>query len=88
MSARPLIGFRQLRYSQVRLLPAGTVKAVDRDEEKVYVNHTKEQIENAPEFDEDTYRDEKYRAEVGDYYAGGGASGDRTTEKEAAARKS
>jgi hypothetical protein len=70
------------------LLPAGTVKAVDRDEEKVYVNHTKEQIENAPEFDEDTYRDEKYRAEVGDYYAGGGASGDRTTEKEAAARKS
>jgi hypothetical protein len=72
------------------LLPAGTVERVDREDEKVYVNRTKEQIENAPEFDEETYRDKEYRAQVGDYYAGEGASGDRAEKKEAepATRKS
>jgi hypothetical protein len=51
------------------LLPAGTVDRVDRDEEKVYVDRTKDEIENAPEFDKDSYRDDGYRSAVGDYYA-------------------
>ncbi|MGW1771154.1 PRC-barrel domain-containing protein [Streptomyces sp. NPDC002104] len=34
------------------LLPAGTVRRIDTAGEKVYVDRTKEQIENAPEFDE------------------------------------
>src|SRR5678815_397208 len=50
------------------LLPAGLVERVDRAEEKVYVNRTKDEIEGAPEFDADTYREDEYRAEVGDYY--------------------
>ena len=50
------------------LLPAGTVQRVDRDDEKVHVDRTKDEIKEAPEFDEDTYRDERYRSEVGDYY--------------------
>ena len=50
------------------LLPAGLVDRVDRAEEKVYVNRTKDEIEQAPEFDTDAYRDDGYRAEVGDYY--------------------
>lgn len=50
------------------LLPAGTVQRVDRDEEKVYVDRTKDEIKEAPEFDKDAYRDEGYRSEVGDYY--------------------
>ena len=52
------------------LLPAGLVDRVDRDEEKVYINRTKDEIEQAPEFDTDPHRDDAYRAEVGDYYAG------------------
>ena len=30
---------------------------------------TKEQIKNAPEFDDVTYRDDDYRSSLGDYYA-------------------
>jgi hypothetical protein len=54
------------------LLPAGVIDRVDVNDERVYVNRTKEQIENAPEFDEDRYRDEGYRSDVGTYYDEGG----------------
>jgi len=55
------------------LLPAGVISRVDPDEEKVYVNRTKDQIKNAPEFDENNYREETYRSGVGSYYGEGGA---------------
>ena len=50
------------------LLPAGVVTRVDRDDEKVYVDRTKDEIEHAPEFDKDTYREDDYRSAVGGYY--------------------
>ncbi|MFD9034451.1 PRC-barrel domain-containing protein [Streptomyces sp. NPDC059567] len=34
------------------LLPAGTIKLIDNTEETVYVDRTKDQIKDAPEFDE------------------------------------
>ncbi|GGT46453.1 PRC-barrel domain-containing protein [Streptomyces purpureus] len=34
------------------LLPAGTIKQIDITEEKVYVDRTRDQIKDAPEFDE------------------------------------
>jgi hypothetical protein len=55
------------------VLPAGVVDRVDRDDEKVYVARTKDQIKNAPEFDENTYRDPVYRNTLGDYYGPGGS---------------
>ena len=51
------------------LLPAGLVERVDRDEEKVYVGRTKEEIKGAPEFDKDRYRDADYRERIAAYYA-------------------
>jgi hypothetical protein len=54
------------------MLPAGLVSRVDHDDEKVFVNRTKEQIKNAPEFDADRYRDTGYRSELGSYYDSGG----------------
>ena len=54
------------------MLPAGVVKDVDLDAETVFVNRTKDQIKNAPEFDESMYRDETYRSELGTYYGPGG----------------
>ena len=51
------------------LLPAGVVQRVDLDTETVFVNRTKDEIKNAPEFDEATYRDDAYRSQVGDYYS-------------------
>jgi len=54
------------------MLPAGVVMRVDKDEEKVYVNRTKDQIKNAPEFDDSMTRDEGYRGRLGSYYGPGG----------------
>ena len=51
------------------LLPAGVVERVDMDTETVFVNRTKDEIKNAPEFDRDELRDDEvYRDSVGSYY--------------------
>jgi hypothetical protein len=50
------------------LLPAGVIKDVDLDTETLFVDLMKDQIKNAPEFDEKTYRDDSYRTQVGSYY--------------------
>ena len=55
------------------MLPAGVVVRVNHDDETVFVNRTKEQIKNAPELDEDHYRDDSYRSGLGSYYDRGGA---------------
>jgi hypothetical protein len=52
------------------MLPAGVIKRVDLDTETVYVNRSKDEIKNAPEFDERRYRDDAHRAELGGYYGG------------------
>jgi len=58
------------------LLPAGIIQSVELDEEKVYVNRTKDEIKSSPEFDEDTFREQPYRDSVSSYYSD---SMDRTT---------
>ncbi|MET9896959.1 PRC-barrel domain-containing protein [Streptomyces sp. NPDC006465] len=51
------------------LLPAGTVQRVDREERKVYVALTKDQIKDSPEFDKDKHvGDAGYHEQVGEYY--------------------
>ena len=54
------------------MLPAGVISDVDHDDEKVYVNRTKEQIKDAPEFDDSMIDDEEYRTRLGSYYGPGG----------------
>jgi PRC-barrel domain len=50
------------------LLPAGVIERVDPDEKKVYVDRTKDQIKDAPEFDPDTGVNDEYRTRLGGYY--------------------
>jgi hypothetical protein len=50
------------------LIPAGTINHIDHEEQKVYVDRTKDQIKDAPEFDETSYTDPMYRDKVGGYY--------------------
>jgi hypothetical protein len=50
------------------MLPAGVISRVDQDAQSVHVNLTKDVIEQAPEFDESTYRDDGYRHDLADYY--------------------
>ncbi len=54
------------------MLPGGVIDRVDYDTETVFVNRSKDEIENAPEFDNRNYRSESYRNELGTYYGEGG----------------
>ena len=54
------------------MLPAGVVQRVDEAEERVFVNRTKDEIKNAPEFDESMRSDDAYRGRLGSYYGPGG----------------
>lgn len=56
-------------FGRTVLLPAGTVRNVDHAERKVYVDRTKEQIKNAPEYDAAEFSSADYRERVGGYYS-------------------
>jgi hypothetical protein len=55
------------------MLPVGVLRNVDHENEKVFVNRTKDEIKNAPEFDDTLRHDESYRTKVGSYYGQGGS---------------
>jgi len=52
------------------MLPAGVVKGVDEQERTVFVDRTKDEIKNAPEYDEASQGDDEYRGQLGSYYGG------------------
>jgi hypothetical protein len=52
------------------MLPAGTIKSVDLDEKKVFVDRTKDDIKDAPEFDSDRYEERHLQREAGQLLRG------------------
>jgi hypothetical protein len=54
------------------MLPAGVVRGIDENAEAIFVNRTKDEIKNAPEFDDSLIRDESYHSSIGSYYGPGG----------------
>ncbi|MBT2408072.1 MULTISPECIES: PRC-barrel domain-containing protein [unclassified Streptomyces] len=53
------------------LLPAGTVTRIDVDEQRIYVDRTRDQIKAAPEFDREKHlEDADYHRLLGGYYGG------------------
>ena len=50
------------------MLPAGLIREIDPDTETIFVDRMKDEIKNAPEFDEQRYREQGYRDELGEYY--------------------
>jgi hypothetical protein len=50
------------------VLPAGLIDRVDHDGKTIHLERSKDEIKNAPEFDEERYRDAAYRDELGSYY--------------------
>jgi len=52
------------------MLPAGTIERVDLEEEKIYVDRTRDEIKNAPEYDPSGYAEQEYRIALGEYYSG------------------
>lgn len=55
-------------FGKKRTLPAGVVDRIDANERKVYVNLTKDQIREAPDFEQGLERDEVYRRNIGTHY--------------------
>lgn len=55
-------------FGKKRMIPAGVIQTIDLDKEKVYVNMTKDQIKDAPDYDEALKNDDRYREQVGQYY--------------------
>jgi hypothetical protein len=55
-------------FGKRRLIPAGTVKQIDHANEKVFVSLTKQQIKDAPDFDDTRRNDGEYRAIHERYY--------------------
>ena len=55
------------------MLPVGVLRSVDHENEKVFVNRTKDEIKNSPELDDALIHDESYRTKVGSYYGQGGS---------------
>ncbi len=60
------------------MLPAGVVDRVDYDTQTVFVDRTKDEIKNAPEYDEASFAEEGYRTQLGTYY---GTGRDRFTDE-------
>ncbi|MEU7003917.1 PRC-barrel domain containing protein [Nonomuraea sp. NPDC046570] len=50
------------------VMPASSIVQIDPQERKVFLARTKEEIKDAPEFDENTYKEPGYRHQIGDYY--------------------
>jgi hypothetical protein len=52
------------------MLPAGVITGIDEGDRTMFVNLTKEQLTNAPEFDEARWPDPEYRDRIGMHYVG------------------
>jgi hypothetical protein len=52
------------------MLPAGVVERIDTAEKKVYVDRTRAQIKDAPEYDDMLAENAEYREQLGNYYTG------------------
>jgi hypothetical protein len=57
-------------FGKKRMLPAGVVQGVDEDARTVFVSCTKDEIKQAPDYDERRRNDADYRRDVGSHYEG------------------
>src|SRR4029079_8073144 len=57
-----------LIFGRKVLLPVGTIERVDIDEQRIYVDRTKDEIKHAPEYDPSGYAEQEYRIRLAEYY--------------------
>jgi hypothetical protein len=55
-------------FGKRRMLPAGVIERIDYDGRQVFINLTKDQIRDAPDYDATRDQDETYRSDLGSYY--------------------
>ena len=64
-------------FGKKRMIPAAMVERIDRDEEKVYLSLSKEQVRDTHDYDEVRHEQDEagYHSAVGDYYGSRSRSG-------------
>jgi hypothetical protein len=55
-------------FGKKRMLPAGVIERIDYDGRRVFVNLTKDQVRDAPDYEAARYQEEAYRSELAAYY--------------------
>lgn len=50
------------------LLPAGVIDRIDHEDQKVYVDRTKDQIKDSPDYDPEAGLNDDYRSQISGYY--------------------
>jgi hypothetical protein len=55
-------------FGKKRMIPAGAIKQINHAEERVFVGLTKEQVKEAPDFDDSRRDDDEYRENHERYY--------------------
>jgi hypothetical protein len=58
-----------LVFGRKVVLPVGTIERIDTGEKRIYVDRTKDDMRDAPEYDPSGYAEQEYRIRLGDYYA-------------------
>jgi hypothetical protein len=51
------------------MLPAATIERIDPEERTIYVDRTREEIKNAPEWDPTGYVEQEHRIKLAEYYS-------------------
>jgi hypothetical protein len=58
-----------LVFGRKVVLPVGTIARVDADAKRIYVDRTKDELKDAPEYDPSGYAEQEYRIRLGEYYS-------------------
>jgi hypothetical protein len=56
-----------LVFGRKVFLPAGTIERIDPENRKIFVDRTKEEIKQAPEYDPSGYADQEYMIQLAEY---------------------
>jgi hypothetical protein len=57
-----------LVFGRKLVLPVGTIERIDTDEKRIYVDRTKDDLKDSPEYDPSGYAEQEYRIRLGEYY--------------------
>jgi hypothetical protein len=57
-----------LVFGRKVVVPVGAIERIDTDAKRMYVDRTKEELRDAPEYDPSGYAQQEYRIRLGEYY--------------------
>jgi hypothetical protein len=58
-----------LVFGRKVFIPVGMIERIDTDQKRIYVDRSKDEIKNAPEYDPSGYADQEFRIRLGEYYS-------------------